>query len=483
MSLSDLLARFNAILSENKWWSRYANSQFVQMMTVFASQVIYIAQTFASRALAEGFLSTAAQRSSILAAAEDRGYVGRFVTPSHGSVSIKNKTDKDIILPPNAELLTSDQTAICTLSHVVIPAGKTIGGIEVLQREAMSIYYEIDSEIPFKTLLLPRDVTAEVSALDVFLVTGTENNQHEVKWTYNPLFRMSRSTSQHYTLLYKPTEQIGVRFGDGSMGKMPPSGCTVRIDVWASSGDYTLAEGQKLEAAGNIANYKDALEIISDSVITGGDGLESTEVTRMRAMYYVPFDEQVVWSGDYRHFIDGRVSNIAWLNAWGEARQEEITGFDVRNINRIFFSGNKSGLTQEEFAAEVMEALADVPNELNKKFEYVPLNEMPFTIAFNGILKKDEVVEDSEKAVQDILNERFGRESPYFKEKLENENDKQQGRAVVEIKEIWSAVESLGLFISYEIEVVNKKEAVAYNDFVYMDVSESVFHIDYQKAN
>lgn len=482
MNVSDLLDRFNAILSENKWWSRFVNTQFVQMMTVFAAQVIYVAQTFASRALTEGFLSSATSRTSILTMAEDRGYVGRFVEPSKGTVTIKNKTGQEIILPSGAEVLASDQTAITIVSTIKIPAGGIVSNVSVMQREAVSVSYDIDSEVEFKTLYLPRDLTSEVSDLDVFVITDDGGVKREEKWTYSPLFRLSRSNSKHYAMVYKSTEQLGIRFGDGSMGRMPPAGSTVRVDVWASTGDYTLAEGQKLEAAGNIARYKDSLDITTDSAITGGAGTESTEITRNRAMYYVAYDEQVVWGGDYRHFIEGRIGNISWLNVWGEAKQEELTGFDVRNINRIFFSGHKVGVTQLQLEEAIMAELKDVPNELNKHFEYVPINEMPFTINFVGVLKKDEVVEDAIAAVKDILEERFGRDSSYFKAKLENENDKQQGRAVVEIKEIWSAIESLSLFVSYDITAIGKKEAVAYNDFIYMDVEGSDINVDYKKV-
>ncbi|MXE65894.1 baseplate protein, partial [Escherichia coli] len=130
----------------------------------------------------------------------------------------------------------------------------------------------------------------------------------------NPLFRMSRDNSKHYVLVYKPTEQIGVRFGDGSMGMMPAAGSQVRIDIMASLGDYTLAEGQKLEPAGNISGYVESLEVKTDSIISGGGGMETTEETRNRAQYYVAYDEQVVWGGDYRQFIQNVVSGTSWLN-------------------------------------------------------------------------------------------------------------------------------------------------------------------------
>ncbi|HEW9972600.1 TPA: baseplate protein [Enterobacter cloacae] len=472
MSISEVLEKFNAKLSENSWWSRFVNSQFAQMMAVLGAQVMYIAQTYASRALVEGFITTATRRSSILAAAEDRGYVGRFVEASHGTVSIKNKSSEIIILPSGGEILTSDQTPLSCDNTVTIGPGETVYGVPVKQQEAISVSFDIAEEKPFLTLLLTRDITAEVSELSVVIVNGDE----EQVWTRNPLFRMSRSDSKHYALVYKPTEQLGVRFGDGSMGMMPPAGCQVRLDILASLGDYTLAQGQKLEAAGNIAKYADVLEIVTDSVISGGGGMESTEETRNRAQYYVPFDEQVVWGGDYRHFVQGAVSGTSWLNVWGEAVQESITGFDVRNINRIFFCGHKPGVSQEKLASEILEALAPIPNELNKHFEYVPTNEKPFTIKFSGTAKKSVLIDDARKDLKEALENNFGKDSPSFSKLLQSEDDSQQQYyAQVKVKDIWRVIEDTGLFISYDVEAIDMSDAVLMNDFVYLNVESSDF--------
>lgn len=35
------------------------------------------------------------------------------------------------------------------------------------------------------------------------------------------MFRLANSTSQVYVEFYKPSEQLGVRFGDGLIGKIP----------------------------------------------------------------------------------------------------------------------------------------------------------------------------------------------------------------------------------------------------------------------
>lgn len=475
MTITEVLGKFNAKLQENSWWARFVNSQFVQMMAVLGAQVIYTAQTYASRALTEGFISTATRRTSILAAADDRGYVGRFVEASTGTVSITNKGSESIVLPSGGELLTSDQTPIALATSIEIPAGKTMAGIAVSQLEAIDVTFDISGENTFTMLLLSREVTAEVADLSVTVI----NNGKEELWVNNPLFRMSRSDSKHYVLTYQPTEQLGIRFGDGSMGMMPPDGCQVRIDIKASMGDFTLAEGQKLEPAGNLARYVDTLEIVTDSIITGGGGMETTEETRNRAQYYVAFDEQVIWAGDYRHFIQNKISKVSWLNVWGEAIQERITGFDVRNINTIFFCGHKPGLTQEQLEAKIIESLENVSNELNKKFVYVPTNELPFTIKFTAKARKNVLIDDAKAAVKKALTENFGRDSVSFSDLMQSDDDSQQYYAQVKVKDIWRVVEELELFLSYDIELVNWSEAGQMNDFVYLDADKSDYAIVY----
>ena len=94
------------------------------------------------------------------------------------------------------------------------------------------------------------------------------------------------------------------------MGKMPPAGSTVRMTVSASRGDYTLAINQPLTPAGDYATLASILDIKNDSAIRSGAGHETTEETRNRAQYYVPYDGQVVWGGDYRYYIQNKVPNL-----------------------------------------------------------------------------------------------------------------------------------------------------------------------------
>lgn len=474
MSINELLDKFNGLLAKNPWWARFANSQFIQMMSIFGAQIIYMAQSHARRALGEGFISTATRRSSILAAAEDRGYVGRLITPSWGRVKIRNKSANDIQLPAHAEFLSSLDLPYVTTDAVTIPAGKTVTVDNVRQMEKVIISSEIETARPFYTLMLPRDITAEAASLEVFVTT----NKQKRKWIYNPMFRLSRSTSMHYVLVYRPTEQLGVRFGDNSSGVMPEAGSQVDVEVWCSQGDTTLAQGQKLIPAGNIAGMVESLEVITDTPITGGGGIESTEETRYRAQYYVAYDEQVVWGGDYRFYLHSHVKGLSWLNVWGEQQQEAATGKrDLMNINTIFICGHKPGISQEELESQFRSSLASIPNALNKNFRYMPLVKKPFIITIKGIANKNIVINEATKTIKDALEARFGFDAPTFGDDLERGTNPDDQNVQVKIKDIWTCVNELALLNRYEIEVIGMQTPENMNDFIYLDTGNSTFEI------
>ncbi|EBM6579894.1 baseplate protein, partial [Salmonella enterica] len=46
-------------------------------------------------------------------------------------------------------------------------------------------------------------------------------------------------------------------------------------------------------------------------------------------------------------------------------------------------------------------------------------------------------------------------------------------------KDIWRVIESLDMFLSYDITIQNMKDAVYFNDFIYLDVKSSTFSISY----
>ncbi|WP_426575316.1 baseplate protein (plasmid) [Xenorhabdus stockiae] len=470
MTTQDLLDKFNEALQKNSWWARFTNSQFVKMMAIFGAQVIYYAQTFAERALAEGFISTATKRSSILAAAEDKGYVGRLIIPSNGLASVRNKTDQRIQLPAFSTYLSDQQYPYMIMEVLDIPAGETVKNINIRQMEIVKVTKIVQLEEDFLSVTLPKDLTAECVKVDVYVtVEGVAE-----RWEENPQFRLATETSQNYVLFYKPTEQLGIRFGDGSIGKKPPEGSIIDIHVWCSAGDITLVEGQKLIPSNAFSSYTNNLEIMTTSPITGGAGSETTEEIRNRAQYYIAYDDQVVWGGDYKFYLKSKIIGTSWINVWGEQQQEKSTGIkDINNINAIFICGHKPQSTQEALKKEILGAVESIPNALNKKFVYVESHELPFTLKLTGIAVKNVIISEAKTQIRDRLNHQFGRDATSFDSNSAGDFEQ------IRVNNLWACVESLGILSEFRIEVIGMTEATQLNDFIYLDTERSVFEISY----
>ncbi|HBJ0760048.1 TPA: bleomycin hydrolase, partial [Escherichia coli] len=109
-------AEFEELVEKDSFWSKFVGSQFVSMLTLFITQIVYRCFQYADAALAEGFISTATRRSSILAAAETNSYVGTKPTPSSGMIEITaTSEDAPAVIPKNMPLISDDQYPYMTM--------------------------------------------------------------------------------------------------------------------------------------------------------------------------------------------------------------------------------------------------------------------------------------------------------------------------------------------------------------------------------
>lgn len=474
MNFEQLYNLFNQSLQNNSWWKRFTNSQFIRMIAVFGAQIIYFASQKADRALTEGFISTATKRSSILAAAEDIGYVGRLIVPSTGTVSITNKGTQRISLPLYTPMISEKQLPYTLMETVELDPGNTRQGIKVSQQELITVSQNVNTQQEFLSMLLSKEVTQRTVSVDVYV---TQNGKKEL-WTENPQFRLATANSKNYVRFYKPSEQLGVRFGDGNIGMAPAANSTIDLNVWASDGDTTLTTGQRLRLTGTLQYLDSNLQIVTDSVVTGGAGMESTEETRNRAMYYVAYDNQVIWAADYEKFIKDTVPSISWLNIWGEAQQEAADGVKkIENINMIFICGHIPGKTQAQFQSIIETALVGVPNELNKRFTYVAPHNLPYTVTVTGTAFKNYQLTDVETAIKQVLRDQFGPDA-----KVDSFGDTVGELYEIAQNSIWAAIQALNMMSKFTVQITGLTAPTKLNDFTYLNLTGSTITVTYPKT-
>lgn len=270
-------AEFEELVEKDSFWSKFVGSQFVSMLTLFITQIVYRCFQYADAALAEGFISTATRRSSILAAAETNSYVGTKPTPSSGMIEITaTSEDAPAVIPKNMPLISDDQYPYMTMDVCRLVDGT--GTVEVAQLEIQEVTYTVTAAKEFLEVVLSKALTAVCYKLEVFVTTDGKTTQ----WSSSTMFRLAGSKSQVYVEFYKPSEQLGVRFGDGLIGQIPPEGSTITLKVWCTNGDITLVAGQNLTPVDSAANLANLISVKTTTPITAGTDAETTEITRIQ---------------------------------------------------------------------------------------------------------------------------------------------------------------------------------------------------------
>ncbi|HBK0767324.1 TPA: bleomycin hydrolase, partial [Escherichia coli] len=166
-----------------------------------------------------------------------------------------------------------------------------------------------------------------------------------------------------------------------------------------------------VDSAANLANL---ISVKTTTPITAGTDAETTEITRNRAQYYLAYDDQVVWGGDYTYFLVRNIPGLSWVKAWGEGQQEKLDGaYNVQNINKIFISGWHPNKSQSELEEMILAAFKKVPNELNKKFSYKEVRKLPFKITITGRISASLTIENVTDELKSALETKFGRDSTF----------------------------------------------------------------------
>lgn len=469
-SQDDIKTEITALAAKNTWWATFVGSQFISMLSTYLAQLVYRCYQYAASSLAESFISTASNRSSILAAAETNGYVGDRPQPSKGSARITNDTSQAISIPQYTTFISDDELPYLTTEICDIPADGS-ADVAISQLEIVKVSETVNTATEFMEVVLSKDLTAVCQKIDVIV---TENSKNTT-WQSSTAFRLASSTSEVYVLFYSANDQMGVRFGDGTIGKIPPAGSIVTLKVWCTNGDTTLLSGQTLTPSDNSANLSDSISVATSTSITGGTDAESSEVTRQRAKYQTAYDDQVVWRGDYSYFLVRNISGLGWVKAWGEEDQEKIDGAsNVANINKIFFAGYHPNMTQTELSAAITAALVNVPNEMNKKFSYKDTNELPFTVTITGTISASTTIDTVKSQLKTDLTTRFGKDSEYFDKNKVGEYN------LIKQKDLWAYIEGLEYFEDFSLTFNDWSVSNGFFDFVFLDVANSVYDITYE---
>ena len=421
-------ARLKELFASSPAWKDLADSQFVEHLIIFFGLTVEDALFRVERARQESFVATALNRSSITAFVEDRDYLPRKAQPATGTVTITNPGLNPVTLLKGRELLSETQRTYTLQATVIIPAGGSIQA-PVSQVKKQTVKHIVAASQAFYEIILDRSITSQINAIEVLV---DEDGRGDVAWGYHRLLQNSYATTKAWDEFYKFTDQIGIRFGNGTFGYIPPVGSRVTINLDLTDGATILMPKQQLypvkevlDSAGNTAT----ITIAASSIITNGEDAEGTEEIRRNLHYWPVYNERLIWDNDYTYFIRRRFPEVVFVKAWGEEEAEKMYGFSYDHVNKIYISAyaNRSGVKEN-----VMSALAGVPM-MNRRFVWVEPVHVTFSLAITGKVLSDRSLDEVKSDIKDVLAKYYGKDSLLRRDKNL-------------ISEIYEAIQSTGHF-------------------------------------
>jgi hypothetical protein len=347
-------------------------------------------------------LSTAINKSSIQAHAEDREYLPLKPTPSYGTIVIENKGATDVAVPNGYEFVTGNDIPITTTQAVVI-APSTSATITAQQKEKVNYSYTISAEKEFFECLFPIEKTLFVSEFSVYVTDPLGNID---PYFYYRLLQNTYPETLAYDEFYTHNGEIGIRFGNGNFGFIPVTGSVVNISAWETQGNIYIASGQKIYPVTALVPT-DTLTYAVGTAFSGGTDAETIESIRTNLHYWQTYNNELIWAEDYRYFLKRKFPNILFVKAWGEQEQEEQEGAtSLDYVNQIYISA----YAEVDNHTNWMAALEAV-RPLNREFSWVSVNHVYWTIAISGKVLDDISLTDAEADIRAKLEDAYGKNS------------------------------------------------------------------------
>lgn len=463
LSTAEAVEKFKTLITNEPSWAILADSQFVDHLATFCAWALRDAQFKSERDRQEFFLSTSINKSSIQAHAEDREYIPLKPTPASGTISIENKGTSAVSVPSGTEFVTGNDITLTTTQAVTIAASATVA-IPAQQKEKILYSYTVDTTKAFFECLFPIEKTLLISDFSVY-VTDPFNNTEP--YFYYRLLQNTYPETLAYDEFYTHNGQIGIRFGNGNFGFIPLAGSVVKIYSWETQGDIYIASGQKVYPITAIVST-DTLTYAVGTAFSGGSSAEDIESIRTNLHYWQTYNNEMVWDEDYKYFLKRKFQDILFVNAWGEAEQEEQEGAaNLDYVNKIYISA----YAETDNHTEWMDAL-DAVRPLNRRFEYVPVNHVTWSISVSGNVLDDISLTDAEAAIRLKLEEYYGKNSTSRREN-------------VYTNEIYDLIIGTGYFVTgsgarFNLTTSGITEPSQLQDMVSIDLSTSTITLSYR---
>lgn len=349
--------------------------------------------------IAESEVFVKARDATILADATLKGILP-LANSASVSVQVTNSSNSAITLAYGRRLL-DDKGRIWRVAASLVVAANSVGTVTLTQNAVRTITHTIANNDPFYTITLPNN--DEGLYLENIRIKDTIGNTDNL-YRYAPEFMNVLDGERVYHLETDEARQITLRLGanDGASliyGFQPPVNTVLTIELTETLGKLDIATGASFSLEYSNNNDEDLLKFVSVAIGALGSNPLSLQTLSILSRYNALYDHNAVYLSDF-DFLLRRYhgDSVNFLAVWNEQIEEQVRGYDVANINKLFIAVQaKNALEQSNLESDIHTLIQRADNSYKRAI--IAVDEQPYPLTVTATVA---AVHDSAQVTQQI---------------------------------------------------------------------------------
>lgn len=158
-------------------------------------------------------------------------------------------------------------------------------------------------------------------------------------------------------------------------GYVPGIGEEFKISIRESYYGFNLEIGTQFSLEYSVDN-EEYLSFFATEELKAGSPPASISEMRELSKYPYMYDENAVYLGEFSQLITRKMRPFVFLSVWNEYTEEQVRKPDSDNINCLFISFIKDGISSEEAQSEITSIIKAADNSYRVKFVPVAENKI-----------------------------------------------------------------------------------------------------------
>lgn len=324
-----------------------------------------------------------------------------FGTPSIGIIKVTNNALSSIKVLAGRSVQDAAGRYWLVVGGINLLPGE-FGFMTAKQVRQRSFTHVVGAYLPFYPVVLAEP---EVGYIADVLVDGFELSTD---------FSNTAPGDKVYNIKSDENSELSLQFGiAGLAGYQPSVGTTINVAVQDTEGELSLSVGQKyyFEYTGDAAEAMVVMELVEISQA----GANPMDIATMREVCSYPgiYDDSAVFNSNFDFVVRKNVSPVTFLSIWNEAKEEQVRGASVDNINTLFVAARKLGTTDAVLQARISATIKRADDSY--KIKYVDVIDvvvpMAITVAIPSVYDAAAVMQE----VRTLLLREYGPNSAWAK--------------------------------------------------------------------